>query len=208
MSLTASGDVDSGRAPQTFEGSEENEQERVNRNFGELLQELRVAQTGVQILFAFLLILPFQPLYKDRDAWDDYLFTGTLLAAGSAALLLITPVPYHRLLFRRRLKDQIVRSTNRLAVAGLVAMMIAVTGALVLALRQVWPDGIAIGLSCAVLLTCATLWFVLPLARRRGLRPTSTGEVPALPARGGVSVASACEGPGTPNGRGRVGGKS
>ena len=92
---------------------DETPQERADRNFTELLQELRVAQTGVQILFAFLLTLPFSSRFADISARDRVAYVVTLLASAAAAVLLIAPVSYHRLVFRRNRKQELVQTAAR-----------------------------------------------------------------------------------------------
>src|SRR6266581_2987996 len=99
---------------------EESEAQRLDRNYAELLQELRVAQTGVQILFAFLLTIAFQQRFASIDAFQRGVYVTTLVAAAIAAVLLIGPVAAHRLLFGLRLKDELVTFTGRLATGGLV----------------------------------------------------------------------------------------
>lgn len=92
--------------------------QRADRNFTELLQELRVAQTGVQILFAFLLTLPFSTRFGVTTGPDRVVYVITLLAAAGATALLIAPVSYHRLVFRQNRKIELVRTASALAEAG------------------------------------------------------------------------------------------
>src|SRR6266508_4388199 len=97
---------------------QESELQRLDRNFNELLQELRVAQTGVQILFAFLLTLAFTQRFGEVTGFQRGLYYGTLVAAALATSLLIAPVSLHRLLFRRHQKGRVVIAANRLAGGG------------------------------------------------------------------------------------------
>src|SRR5689334_10782878 len=97
-------------------GRDETPLERSDRNFSELLQELRVAQTGVQVLFAFLLTLPFTNRFGQIAGVDRYTYVGTVVAAGAATALLIAPVSYHRMVFQQGRKAQLVRVAHRLAV--------------------------------------------------------------------------------------------
>src|SRR3954449_11631090 len=94
----------------------ESSAERADRNFGELLQELRVAQTGVQILFAFLLTLPLQARFEKLDDWEIAVFVTALLLSAGASVCLIAPVAYHRALFARKMKHKVVAAASRFAV--------------------------------------------------------------------------------------------
>lgn len=143
----------------------ENDVQRTDRNFLELLQELRVAQTGVQILFAFLLGLAFTARFRELDRVQEAVYVGTLVLCATAAALLIAPVMYHRLVFRRRLKDRLVTITHRYAVTGLTLMLAALVGAVHLAASLVvgrWSALLAATLAGAY----AALWFVVPLVDR------------------------------------------
>lgn len=106
--------------------------ERDDRNFSELLQELRVIQTGVQILFAFLLTLAFTPRFPGLDAVQRGTYMATLLLAVLAAVLFTAPAALHRALFRRGAKRKIVDVSSRLAAAGLAVLALALTGAVLL----------------------------------------------------------------------------
>src|SRR5688572_10173985 len=94
---------------------DETDSERLDRNFGDLLQELRVLQAGVQILFAFLLTLPFAARFATIDSFERIVYVVALLAAAGAAAMIIAPVAYHRVLFRRGRKPELVRSAHRMA---------------------------------------------------------------------------------------------
>jgi len=109
---------------------EETELQRLDRNYAELLQELRVAQTGPQILFAFLLTLAFTQRFSAVTAFQRGLYFVTLLLAAAAASLLIAPVSVHRLVFRQHEKDRLVDVANRLAIAGLLSLCLAIVGVL------------------------------------------------------------------------------
>jgi hypothetical protein len=145
---------------------EETEAERADRNFGEVLQELRVAQTGVQILFAFLLTMPLQSRFLTFDRWQRGMFIAALLLSAGATVCLIAPVAYHRALFARRLKHQVVLVASRFAVVGLgllgLAIVCAVDLVLDLVLGHVPALAIALGLATVLVLA----WVVLPLSRR------------------------------------------
>jgi hypothetical protein len=149
-------------------GRHETEAERLDRNYSELLQELRVAQAGVQILFAFLLSLAFTPRFATTTSLQRGVYVSTLLLAAAAAALLIAPVSFHRLVFRRRQKDDLVEVGNRLALAGLVALFLAMVGAVLLILDVVLGNLTAAVLTAVVAVWFLLLWFALPLPYRKG----------------------------------------
>ena len=144
----------------------ETEAQRDDRNVMELLNELRVVGIGVQVLFGFLLSLPFtnhfSKLYTAQRG--VYLATVTLLALSTA--LLVAPVAYHRLLFRRHEKESLVRITNVMAIGGLVTVSLAVSCAVLLVVSFVAPGAPAIAITALVVCAFAGLWFALPLSRR------------------------------------------
>jgi hypothetical protein len=152
--------------------SGETDDERWDRNFTDLLQEVRVAQTGVQILFAFLLTLPFSARFGETKAHHHVIYVVTLLAAAGASALLITPVSYHRMVFRRGRKPELVRDASRLALAGLVCLLIAIAGAVFVVLDIVIGTTGATIAAAGVAAFSALLWFALPLTRRASDRPT------------------------------------
>lgn len=143
----------------------ESDVQRVDRNFLELLQELRVAQTGVQILFAFLLGLAFTPRFATLSDWQHEVYLATLLCSASAAGLLIAPVSYHRTVFRRRLKDQLVDTGHRYALAGLILLLLSLVGGVELAtslLLGPWSALVAVAMAGLF----GTFWFLVPLRHR------------------------------------------
>jgi hypothetical protein len=150
-------------------GREETEDERLDRNLGELLQELRVALPGVQVLFAFLLAVPFQQNFTDISSFEEKVYFATLLCTAISAALLISPSAYHRLTFHLQQKRQLVFLANRLTIAGLAFLALAMIGAIVL-ITDVLFGGIAtvlFGLAAAAMF--AVLWGLLPLRRRLSL---------------------------------------
>jgi MFS family permease len=151
----------------TDEDRDETSMERWDRNFGELLQELRVAQTGVQILFAFLLTLPFTNRFSEVSSLDKVVYVITLVAAATATALLIAPVSDHRQVFREGRKPQLVQTASMLAQAGLGALLVAMIGAVFLVLDVVAGLGWAVGLGVVITLVFLTLWYVLPKVIRR-----------------------------------------
>jgi hypothetical protein len=151
--------------------SERNETalERSDRHLAELMQEVRVAQTGVQVLFGFLLIVPFSARFGSLGAGQQALYFATLVAAGAAAMLLITPSSQHRILFRCGDKDYIVRMANRYAIAGLACVALAMVGAMVF-VADVILGSPAAGIAGAVASSAAVwCWYVQPLRRRWAL---------------------------------------
>ena len=135
----------------------ESEAERLDRNYGELLQELRVAQTGVQILFAFLLTIAFQQRFDEIDTFQRVVYVITLLCAAVSALLLIAPVAAHRVLFRRHLKDELVSFTGHVAIGGLVFLISAMLGAVLLVVD--WVAGLPLALVSVAGLAVTGVWF-------------------------------------------------
>jgi O-antigen/teichoic acid export membrane protein len=134
----------------------------VNRNFGELLQEVRVAQTGVQILFAFLLTVPFSNRWPRVTALQEIVYTLTVLACAVAVALLVAPVSLHRQVFRQGRKQDVVRWADNLARAGLRALLLAVIGSVFLVLDAVRGVALAAPLTAVVALLYVLLWYRLP----------------------------------------------
>ena len=136
----------------------------------QLLGELRVALPGVQVLFAFLLVVPFNDRFTTLTAGQERLYLFTLLTAGFASALLIAPTAQHRITFREQQKEYIVRMGNRLTVAGLTFLALSMTAAIGLVVDVVFNPTTAIVCSALIGLMFAVLWYALPLARlaRRG----------------------------------------
>ena len=145
----------------------ESQEERDDRNLGELLQELRVAGLGVQVLFGFLLAIPFAMGFKHLDSLQRDLYITTLVLTALATILLLGPVAYHRIVFRQRQKEALVRTANRMAIAGLATVSLAVTAAVALVLSYVAAGLPAILITAIIGALFAGLWFGYPLARRR-----------------------------------------
>jgi hypothetical protein len=142
-------------------------EERDDRNLLELLQELRVAGLGVQVLFGFLLAIPFTNKFSQLSGAQRDLYVTTLLLAALAAALLLAPVAFHRILFRMRQKEFLVRSSNVLAIMGLVTVGLAVTATVALVLSYVMPGAATVVITAAMVVLFAGLWFAYPLSRRR-----------------------------------------
>src|SRR5690348_10795329 len=145
----------------------ETEKERLDRNWNELLQELRVTQTGVQILTGFLLTLPFQQRFTRLDRFQVVVFCVAVLLSAVSTALIVAPVSYHRLLFRQRRKALLVRASDRLARAGLTMLALAVSVVVLLVFDVAVSRPVAIVCSAGVLVVFAVLWLVLPLVARR-----------------------------------------
>jgi hypothetical protein len=147
-------------------GREESEGERLDRNLSEMLQELRVALPGVQVLFAFLLAVPFQQNFTKITSFQKDVYFATLLLTAISAALLIAPSAYHRMTFRQQQKDHLIFLANRLAIAGLGCLALAMTGAIMLITDVLFGTTATIITSAAAILVFALLWYALPLKRR------------------------------------------
>lgn len=144
----------------------ETETEGLDRNWISLLQELRVVQTGVQLLTGFLLTLPFQDRF---DALSDAMrgvYLATVLCSIASTVLLIAPVATHRILFRRHRLDRLVTAAHRYAMAGLVLLGLALTGVVAIMFYLVVGEVAAICAAAGVALTFALVWLVVPLRSR------------------------------------------
>jgi len=143
-------------------GRHETEAERIDRNILELLQELRVAGLGVQVLFGFLLAMPFTNLFASLDPEQHRLYTADLLLAALATALLTAPVAYHRIVFRRHQKHDLLRFANAAALSGLAAVALAVSGSVLLVVSIVYDGLIAAIIAALVAGTYFVLWYVVP----------------------------------------------
>jgi Family of unknown function (DUF6328) len=144
----------------------ESQEQRDDRNLAELLQELRVAGLGVQVLFGFLLSLPFSQRFSRLSHAQRDLYTASILLAAIATALLVGPVAYHRLVFRRHEKERLVRAANVMALLGLAAVALAVSAAVLLVTSYVAKGLPAILISAFVVCLFSGLWFAFPLAHR------------------------------------------
>jgi hypothetical protein len=170
---------DSGAAQRSARSRGETLDQVLDRNLNELLQELRVAITGVQILFAFLLGLAFTSRFASLDRFDVTVYTVTLLTTALATIALIAPVSFHRLVFRRRQKAALIMVADRLLLLGLALLVLAISSAVLLILDVVlgrWQGLTGGGLvAVAGILT----WYGLPAWARRsgvGLAPDADDE--------------------------------
>ena len=145
----------------------ETEAERADRNFTELLQELRVAQTGVQILFAFLLTMPFQARFSGLDTLGRAAYGTAILSSALAAVCLIAPVAYHRILFRQQEKDWVVRRASMLANVGVAFLAVAIVSALALVLQVVYSRTWSVIIAVVMAVLIVSMWWVVPVVRRQ-----------------------------------------
>jgi hypothetical protein len=157
---------DAANGNRSASGREESEQERLDRNLGELLGELRVALPGVQVLFAFLLVVPFNNGFNSLTPGQERLYLATLLSSGLASALLIAPTAHHRLTFRLQDKEYLVVAANRFAIAGLSFLALAMIGAIGLVTDVVFSTTVAIVAVALNGLAFLALWIVWPLMRR------------------------------------------
>ena len=144
----------------------ETEKQRWDRNFSDLLQELRVAQTGVQILFAFLLTLPFSSGFPKTSAFQKDVFVFALMSAAFATAMIISPVAFHRALFRQGRKPELVRYAHRMATGGLAFMLVSMVSSILLItdyLLNIWAATVLSIIAGAWFLT---FWAVIPAFRR------------------------------------------
>jgi Family of unknown function (DUF6328) len=152
-------------APQ--DGRNETDLERLDRNLGELLQELRVALPGVQVLFAFLLTVPFQQRFKMATTFQKDVYLVTLLLTALTTALLIAPSAYHRLEFRQGDKKHIVDVANALAIAGFGVLALAMSSAILLVTDFLFGATTATICTIGAVIVLYGLWYVAPFTRRR-----------------------------------------
>jgi hypothetical protein len=162
------------------EGRNETELERDDRNLVELLQEARVVQTGVQILFGFLLTIAFQPRFEKLSSFQKGVYLGTLVAAATTLVMLTAPTSWHRILFRQGDKEHLVEVANRFMVVGLTTMGLTIVGVVMLLSDVAFPPWLTVLVTAVAVLACSVLWYVMPLRRRRAL---NRGPAPSDPHR-------------------------
>jgi O-antigen/teichoic acid export membrane protein len=144
---------------------DEDEKHRWDRNFADLLQELRVAQTGIQILFAFLLTLPFSNGFPKTTAFQKDVYIVALLAAAAATALIIAPVAFHRALFRQGRKPELVRYAHRTATGGLGFLLIAMVTSVFLIVDYLLSRPMALLLGGVTTVFFLLFWAGIPLYR-------------------------------------------
>jgi len=151
---------------------DESEEERLDRNLIELLNELRVALPGVQVLFAFLLTVPFSQRFSELAPYQEKIYFGTLMCSAAATALLIAPSAHHRVQFRMRDKRHIVLLANRLAIIGLALLALAMTGVALLITDFLFGVAATVIATTVTALVFGVLWYGIPI-RRRLKRPPS-----------------------------------
>jgi hypothetical protein len=157
--MGAVADRDEGRTDEEYE-------ERESRRLLELLNELRVALTGVQIMFAFLLTVPFTQRFSQVTEFQRYVYFVTLLCAAAATALLISPSAHHRMLFRRHQKHRLIVLGNTLTLIGLGFLALAMTGVILLITDVLFKTGTVVVVTGCVAAMFLTLWYLIPLVRR------------------------------------------
>ncbi|WP_108492829.1 DUF6328 family protein [Promicromonospora sp. AC04] len=151
------------------DGRKETPTERADRNWIELLQELRVMQTGVQILTGFLLTLPFQSRFADLDDYQRTVYLALVVTSVTATALIVAPVSVHRSLFRQQMKSDIVTLGDRITRVALGVLALVITGATLLVFDIVVGRTAGMVAGACVLVVLAVVWVVLPeVLRRRG----------------------------------------
>jgi O-antigen/teichoic acid export membrane protein len=151
----------------TDDGRNETPTQRMDRNWNELLQELRVAQTGVQILTGFLLTVPFQQRFTDLDEYQKDVYLVLVVLAVAATGFIVAPVSLHRILFRRRLKRELVESADRMAQTGLAMLALVLAGSALLLFDVVVGRTAGWVVGALVLVGLAVVWLAVPLRLSR-----------------------------------------
>lgn len=144
----------------------EDERERSARELTEFLQELRIVLPGVQVLFAFLLTVPFAQRFPELTDLQRYVFFATLLCTAAATALLIAPSAHHRLLFRQGVREQRLKMGNTLTILGLAFLVPAMVGVMFVITDLIFSLGAALIVTIVMALSFLFLWFVLPLPYR------------------------------------------
>jgi DNA-binding CsgD family transcriptional regulator len=148
--------------------AEESHEERVNRELIELLNELRVALPGVQVLFAFLLAVPFSQRFAEVTELQRDTFMVALLATLAGSVFLIAPTAYHRIRFRERDKEALLQISNVFAIVGVSCLAIGMTAVVFLVTDMIFKGVVTTIVTASTAALFATVWFVLPLARKAG----------------------------------------
>jgi hypothetical protein len=151
-------------------GRDETEEERLDRNLQEMLGELRVALPGVQVLFAFLLVVPFNQRFADVTSFQKAIYFVTLLLTTASAICLIAPSVHHRIEFRRQDKERIVQTGNRIVIVGLTLLAGAMTGAVLFVTDVLYGGSTTAAVAAGAALAFAVLWYAIPLRRIAGGR--------------------------------------
>ncbi len=140
--------------------------EELDREWGELVEEHRLAMPGVQVLFAFLLILPFQNRFERLTATQEYVYFAALMCATVAIILLITPTASHRIQWRRQDKEALLQMSTRAAIAATVFIAAAMTASVFLITDVLFGEPATVVVSSVVAATFVLFWYAFPLYRR------------------------------------------
>jgi uncharacterized membrane protein YiaA len=146
-------------------GRDETEKERVDRNLQEMLGELRVALPGVQVLFAFLLVVPFNQRFGEVTSFQKGIYFATLMFTTASAVCLIAPSVHHRIEFRQQDKEEIVTTGNRIVIVGLALLAVSMTGAVLFITDVLYDAGTTVAVGIGLALGFGLLWYALPLRR-------------------------------------------
>lgn len=148
--------------------TQEAKSEKLDRELNELLQEIRVLLPGVQVLFAFLLTVPFASGFRGLSGAEEGLFLVALTSAAVASVLVIAPTAFHRIRFREHDKEHLIQVSNRLAIAATVFLAISMSSAVYLVTELIYGGLLASLVAAALAGIICVLWYAMPLARRRG----------------------------------------
>ncbi len=172
---------------QVPESDRETDKERADRNFVELLQGARVAVTGVQVLFAFLLTVPFSQGFFRLSEFDRWLFYVALVSAAIASICYIAPANQHRVLFRQGLKEKLVRRSNFYGIAGALALAVSMTAATMLVVDYLFHSTLALVTAGVIAALAVWSWFGQPAIDRSGRPDDAPTEEDEAGRRGGGS---------------------
>jgi Family of unknown function (DUF6328) len=151
----------------------EDKKEQLDRELMEILNELRVMATGVQMLFGFLLAVAFSQRFGAVSSIDRGVYYATLLSTAMASTLLIAPAAHHRMLFRYNEKHHMILMANRLAIAGVMFLGVAITGVVFLITDVLFGSAATTVVTILATVIVVGLWFVIPLTRRGDMRDLS-----------------------------------
>lgn len=152
--------------PEYPDARDETPLQRADRNLTELLGELRIALPGVQVLFAFLLTVPFSQGFERLGSFDRWLFYVALVSAALASICYIAPANQHRVLFRQGMKEQLVRRSNHYGIAGALALVLSMTSATTLVVDYLFDSVLAWSTAAVVSALAAWAWFGQPALDR------------------------------------------
>jgi len=152
--------------PDAGDRPDEDAKERIDRELIELLNELRVALPGVQVLFAFMLVVPFSQGFSSLTTFERWVYFAAFIAAALGAALLIAPSSYHRLRFRQGDKERMLRTSNSLLVSGMAMVAVSITLSVGLISEFVFGTGVALVAGIGIGAWLGWFWYGLPLSRR------------------------------------------